>query len=1057
MKKILLAFAAALLLVGCAKEYDDSTLKARIDGLEKRVSDLEGSITAIQTAVGDGVLVAKVQELADPETGKIVGVTITYTNGDIKYFEITPKADYDGPVLSVIKSGSGDLVWAIDGVAIEVNGKEVPVYQTPEFTIDEDGNLLVSIDGGEPVVLGQVQNEGATLVDGIFTDIKITDEAVVLTLSDGSTVNIPFAEAFKLTLEVEEYAYTAGAPITVHYDVTAATAGTVVKVAGYNPLEFGVKIDADAKTIEITPIKKGAAAQMLVVADSGIGMVSTATLLIEPEGVTVVNSEADSLFGMADYVADGAGDVIEAIVVSNVNFQVLPQEEWIHLESVKGQTYTITLSLDPNEDTESGRLGTVLIVKEGIPADAVTESDIYQTITIAQMQAPIPEEPDGIADLSEKESANSYIVLGAGAFKFKAVKGNTEESVGEVANVEVLWETVNTDTAPAAGDIIGSYGYSDGYILFDATGTPGNALIAAKDASDNILWSWHIWVPETPIENSTFGGLYGEALIMDRNLGALVATAADGTPDVKSYGMYYQWGRKDPFVAPSTGIAGTMTYDAAKMNVADAIQNPTAYVKTGGDSVKDWSNESPTDLWGVEKTIYDPCPPGYIVPTRDKSTKWWGEKLALNLSFAGDNSWFKAGVDYDEANPAATGYAVFPVCGYIDQGDLVKMGSRVYIWSAYSSSADLAYQVRGEGGSVYVEEQRKSRAGNVRCVVANEDAIVPPTPAEPVAETIDLSEEGTANSYIVYAEGEYKFAAVKGNSEESVGDVASVEVLWETVNTETAPEAASIVNSCGISEGYIIFGATGTPGNALIAAKDASDNILWSWHIWVPETPIENSTFGGLYGEALIMDRNLGALVATAADGTPDVKSYGMYYQWGRKDPFVAPSTGIAGTMTYDAAKMNVADAIQNPTAYVKTGGDSVKDWSNESPTDLWGVEKTIYDPCPPGYIVPTRDKSTKWWGEKLALNLSFAGDNSWFKAGVDYDEANPAATGYAVFPVCGYIDQGDLVKMGSRVYIWSAYSSSADLAYQVRGEGGSVYVEEQRKSRAGNVRCVAE
>ena len=86
MKKILLAFAAALLLVGCAKEYDDSTLKARIDGLEKRVSDLEGSITAIQTAVGDVGLVAKVQELADPETGKIVGVTITYTNVYIIYF-----------------------------------------------------------------------------------------------------------------------------------------------------------------------------------------------------------------------------------------------------------------------------------------------------------------------------------------------------------------------------------------------------------------------------------------------------------------------------------------------------------------------------------------------------------------------------------------------------------------------------------------------------------------------------------------------------------------------------------------------------------------------------------------------------------------------------------------------------------------------------------------------------------------------------------------------------------------------------------------------------------
>ena len=177
MKKILTSIAMALLLMGCAKQYDDSAIQTRIADLERRVTSLESSVDALRSAIGEGVYVVKVQEYADPDTGKVIGVTVTYSNGDVKYFEITPKVDYAGPVVSIIKNGAGDLVWAVDGVAIkDGNGKDVTVYQTPVFTIDGDGNLLVSIDGSDPVVLGQVQNEGATLVDGIFTDIKVLED-----------------------------------------------------------------------------------------------------------------------------------------------------------------------------------------------------------------------------------------------------------------------------------------------------------------------------------------------------------------------------------------------------------------------------------------------------------------------------------------------------------------------------------------------------------------------------------------------------------------------------------------------------------------------------------------------------------------------------------------------------------------------------------------------------------------------------------------------------------------------------------------------------------------
>ena len=49
---------------------------------------------------------------------------------------------------------------------------------------------------------------------------------------------------------------------------------------------------------------------------------------------------------------------------------------------------------------------------------------------------------------------------------------------------------------------------------------------------------------------------------------------------------------------------------------------------------------------------------------------------------------------------------------------------------------------------------------------------------------VDLSEGGqaTANCYIVSAAGAYKFPAVKGNTTESVGTVASAALVWETYN-----------------------------------------------------------------------------------------------------------------------------------------------------------------------------------------------------------------------------------------------------------------------------------
>ena len=344
---------------------------------------------------------------------------------NVVHFNIVPSDPTQGPVFSVIRNGAGELVWAVDGKAVKMDDEEIPVYQTPTFSIDEEGNLWVEVDGKRNN-LGPVKSEGATLQDGIFTNLAVTDEAVVLTLSDGSTVNIPFAEAFKLNVETTEFTFSGLDPIEVPYTVSAKTEGTVVGVAGYSPKEFNVTVEADK--IVVTPINVNAAAVMMAYADSKVGLVSVVNLTFEAEGFEITDEPYSAEY---DYLAEGEDAVVVANAVSNIAFEVKPAEEWIHVASVRSQAYTITLKLDDNK-TGAIREGVVYVVKAG------TEESV-QTIRIAQLPA-IDEV--GPKNLSKKGAANSYVVTEAGEYKFWAVKGNSGIEVNP-ASVEVLWETWN--------------------------------------------------------------------------------------------------------------------------------------------------------------------------------------------------------------------------------------------------------------------------------------------------------------------------------------------------------------------------------------------------------------------------------------------------------------------------------------------------------------------------------------------------------------------------------------------------------------------------------------
>ena len=1059
MKKFFTLVVLALLAVGCAKEYDDSGLRELIAGLDLRVSELEASISGLQGTLGDGKFVRKVEEYRDPETGRTTGVTVTYTDGNVVHFNIVPTDPTQGPVFSVIRNGAGELVWAVDGQAIKLDGEEVPVYQTPTFTIDEEGNLLVEVDG-KTTNLGPVKNEGATLQDGIFTNLAVTDSAVVLTLSDGTTLNIPFAEAFKLNIENAEFTFGSLDPIEIPYTVSAKTEGTVVGVAGYSPKEFSVEVTADK--IVVTPLSMKAAAVMMAYADSKVGLVSVVNLAVEAEGFELTDTPYSAEY---DYLAEGEDAVIDANAVSNIAFEVKPVEDWIHVVSVKSQSYVITLKLDDNLTGEV-REGTVNIVKAG------TE-EVIQTIRIVQLAAVIEEGPK---NLSKKGAANSYIVTEAGDYKFWAVKGNSGQEVNP-ATVEVLWETWNNAEEVTVNSVVTNVALSGSYVTFSTPATlkPGNAVIAAKDAAGVILWSWHIWVPATEIKTDTYG-LYS-APMMDRNLGALVAATADAEAPVESFGFYYQWGRKDPFPGPkatsgsgfakTTGPApshleGDGKTDACKITLEQSIQNP---LLMGRSDSGDWILPSDNNLWvDEEKTMYDPCPPGYRVPAR------LSDQPLHSSDFTAVTGWSE-----NEANHVFTmgsPLGVFPLAGYLDDygpaDGVTKNGLRVIYWTAHKNSDIAGYcmniRTASAGNAHALSSAGKARGGSIRCVVADETPILPPEEPTPggggsTGGTVDLSADASANSYIVTAAGDYKFKAVKGNGTESVGTVAKAELLWETENTATAPEANAIIAKVGFEDGFVTFSTPETlkPGNALIAVKDASDAILWSWHIWIPATEVkvwDSEAFCG----AKMMDRNLGALVDTGASGDVDPLSIGLYYQWGRKDPFPGATefakspagAKVAGTeWTYHKELISTEYSIAHPTEYASVPEVDDGVWNADDPQDLWNAEdkKTIYDPCPPGYRVPLYDKSLPMW----------AGSDEGFAF-----DGNRVSYGDFHFTIAGYLDcwGASYAYSSLRTHVWASkwYDDKRSTCMYFRlDKDPKYYAQKFHKAKAASVRCVVE
>ena len=276
-------------------------------------------------------------------------------------------------------------------------------------------------------------------------------------------------------------------------------------------------------------------------------------------------------------------------------------------------------------------------------------------------------------DLSAVGTANCYLVQQSGDYKFKAVIGNIDATVGNVKTVEVLWESFGTDEMPDVGDLIAAASYKDGYICFS---TPeafrdGNAVIAAKNSKGTILWSWHIWCAEDGWQEQAY---YNDAgTMMDRNLGATSATPGD----VGALGLLYQWGRKDPFMGSSSISESVLAVSTGTWNVSSsgsltlAEENPMTFY-TGMNLAK--------GSWDSVKTIYDPCPSGWRVPDGGDDNVW-AKASGMSSSLDTSGLWNSSAEGVNFSSMFGEDETIwYPLSGYRDSS-LNEVGSRGIYWS----------------------------------------------------------------------------------------------------------------------------------------------------------------------------------------------------------------------------------------------------------------------------------------------------------------------------------------------------------------------------------------
>lgn len=355
-----------------------------------------------------------------------------------------------------------------------------------------------------------------------------------------------------------------------------------------------------------------------------------------------------------------------------------------------------------------------------IPVDGIEYID-FDEIT----DTPVAE----VVDLGS--ASNCFVVSEAGTYRFIP----THVDGSPVANIDHatwLWREKE------GGELISDVSYTDGRISFTTNGQEGNAVIAAVDKTGTIVWIWHIWCTDQPVDKKM-----GDTTIMDRNLGAVSALEEDGRD---TWGLVYQYGRNVPFYF----IGDNQEYDPKEaMNqankfteinpefnmkwsvsssqrtegysLAESMANPMTHMMhkyvSGSNGGYHWAKDADVFelVWASDKSIaktnYDPCPKGYKVPMSDQidftnityEPNPTYDMLHPTPGFYVDDQWW----------PMNTGRHYEDGCALYG-GQAKDYCDRLFLWTAYGGPYQLNFFTNYKFCPIRIIVENDYTKGNLR-------------------------------------------------------------------------------------------------------------------------------------------------------------------------------------------------------------------------------------------------------------------------------------------------------------------------------------------------------
>ena len=497
----------------------------------------------------------------------------------------------------------------------------------------------------------------------------------------------------------------------------------------------------------------------------------------------------------------------------------------------------------------------------------------------------------------------------------------------------------------------------------------------------------------------------------------------------------------------------TYTVDVTGVKIGNVIKKGTFTFPSTSDAAATWTLSSDaSDITAYTTTWTTPVTLGSDVSTLD----------AANVPFMILPQQLSKATKASEKAYIAVKVKITLQGGYIQKNDWVYVG----IDTNWEMGKRYAYTLDFTSGAGQDKDGKQVLSGTA--INLNVDV----TPWDEVAEDLDPSgvaptRPSVANSLIIDPTSTKAYGiniADKINAfwSSAVGDQTTpivagtewtAEVIWQDIPSRAINfcSKSGVVKSGDTFEGkgttpLYVKAAANVKGNVVVGIKKKGESdYLWSWHLWLTDEPQLVAGF---------MDRNLGAESATATDGA---KTRGLYYQFGRKDPFVGSTEiyDINGTSkstgaTIATGKVTFAKAVQTPATFY-TYGSGNNDWAspNNYTSKNWNDisesdGKTFFDPCPEGWRLPTKAEYSNFSTTTFTWDATNSGrtyNGNWF----------PAA-GFR------FSDDGSMCSVGSYGSYWSAAPYSESSGYYLYFYSGYVYPANYYDRASGfSVRCVQE